>query len=56
MQVQRTMLELLNQLDGFSSDDRIKVMGPGLESNSIRAATVAATARGSKYFVDISRA
>lgn len=24
-EVQRTMLELLNQLDGFSSDDRIKV-------------------------------
>lgn len=26
-EVQRTMLELLNQLDGFSSDDRIKVRG-----------------------------
>jgi 26S proteasome regulatory subunit T5 len=26
-EVQRTMLELLNQLDGFSSDERIKV-GP----------------------------
>jgi 26S proteasome regulatory subunit T5 len=25
-EVQRTMLELLNQLDGFSSDDRIKVV------------------------------
>jgi ATP-dependent 26S proteasome regulatory subunit len=24
-EVQRTMLELLNQLDGFSSDDRVKV-------------------------------
>lgn len=24
-EVQRTMLELLNQLDGFGSDDRIKV-------------------------------
>ncbi|KAI3792412.1 hypothetical protein L2E82_06289 [Cichorium intybus] len=24
--VQRTMLELLNQLDGFSSDERIKVI------------------------------
>ena len=24
-EVQRTMLELLNQLDGFSSEDRIKV-------------------------------
>ena len=24
-EVQRTMLELLNQLDGFSSDDNIKV-------------------------------
>ena len=26
LQVQRTMLELLNQLDGFSSDTRIKVI------------------------------
>jgi len=26
-EVQRTMLELLNQMDGFSSDDRIKVIG-----------------------------
>jgi len=25
-EVQRTMLELLNQLDGFSPDDRIKVI------------------------------
>ncbi|KAF9669911.1 hypothetical protein SADUNF_Sadunf13G0013900 [Salix dunnii] len=25
-EVQRTMLEMLNQLDGFSSDDRIKVI------------------------------
>ena len=25
-QVQRTMLELLNQLDGFSSNDKIKVI------------------------------
>lgn len=25
-EVQRTMLELLNQLDGFSSDERIKVL------------------------------
>jgi ATP-dependent 26S proteasome regulatory subunit len=25
-EVQRTMLELLNQLDGFSSDERIKVI------------------------------
>ena len=25
-EVQRTMLELLNQLDGFSSDDRVKVL------------------------------
>jgi len=25
-EIQRTMLELLNQLDGFSSDDRIKVI------------------------------
>lgn len=27
-EVQRTMLELLNQLDGFSSDERIKVGAP----------------------------
>lgn len=27
-EVQRTMLELLNQLDGFSSDERIKVCCP----------------------------
>ena len=26
-EVQRTMLELLNQLDGFSSNDKIKVQG-----------------------------
>ena len=25
-EVQRTMLELLNQLDGFSSDDRVKII------------------------------
>src|SRR5205823_14901749 len=25
-EVQRTMLELLNQLDGFASDDRVKVL------------------------------
>ena len=25
-EVQRTMLELLSQLDGFSSDDKIKVL------------------------------
>ena len=31
-EVQRTMLELLNQLDGFGSDERIKVSG-GLISN-----------------------
>ena len=29
-EVQRTMLELLNQLDGFSSDDRVKVALSGL--------------------------
>lgn len=29
-EVQRTMLELLNQLDGFGSDERIKVSGVGL--------------------------
>jgi 26S proteasome regulatory subunit T5 len=27
-EVQRTMLELLNQLDGFGSDERIKVLIP----------------------------
>lgn len=27
-EVQRTMLELLNQLDGFSSDERIKASFP----------------------------
>jgi len=33
-EVQRTMLELLNQLDGFSSDERIKVSSwPGLGQN-----------------------
>jgi hypothetical protein len=31
-EVQRTMLELLNQLDGFSSDERIKVSHEGLLS------------------------
>lgn len=31
-EVQRTMLELLNQLDGFGSDDRIKVRFPRLRS------------------------
>jgi len=30
-EVQRTMLELLNQLDGFGSDDRIKVGVPSLK-------------------------
>jgi 26S proteasome regulatory subunit T5 len=29
-EVQRTMLELLNQLDGFSSDERIKVRSLGV--------------------------
>ena len=29
-EVQRTMLELLNQLDGFSSDERIKVRRPSV--------------------------
>ena len=29
-EVQRTMLELLNQLDGFGSDDRIKVISHSL--------------------------
>ena len=27
-EIQRTMLELLNQLDGFDSHSDIKVMGP----------------------------
>jgi ATP-dependent 26S proteasome regulatory subunit len=31
-EVQRTMLELLNQLDGFSSDQRIKVITTRLSS------------------------
>lgn len=31
-EVQRTMLELLNQLDGFSSDERIKVSCEGFLS------------------------
>ncbi len=33
-EVQRTMLELLNQLDGFGSDDRIKVSHNHLDSTS----------------------
>ena len=31
-EVQRTMLELLSQLDGFSSDEKIKVVGPYFDS------------------------
>ena len=34
-EVQRTMLELLNQLDGFSSDERIKVRICGVVAPSI---------------------
>ena len=34
-EVQRTMLELLNQLDGFSSDERIKVRLRGVVALSI---------------------
>lgn len=34
-EVQRTMLELLNQLDGFSSDERIKVSCFLLPLNSV---------------------
>ena len=34
-EVQRTMLELLNQLDGFSSNDDIKVTSPPLSSLSL---------------------
>jgi hypothetical protein len=30
-EVQRTMLELLNQLDGFTQDDNIKARPPALE-------------------------
>lgn len=30
-EVQRTMLELLNQLDGFSSNDKIKVQSTQLD-------------------------
>ena len=51
-EVQRTMLELLNQLDGFSSDERIKVTYPlitlelvALFSNSIPSKVIAATNR-----------
>ena len=36
-EVQRTMLELLNQLDGFSSDERIKVCNPTLLSMHLRS-------------------
>lgn len=36
-EVQRTMLELLNQLDGFSSDDRIKVINHHANSQVIAA-------------------
>ena len=34
-EVQRTMLELLNQLDGFSSNDDIKVTSPPLSNLSL---------------------
>lgn len=34
-EVQRTMLELLNQLDGFGSDDRIKVLMNSQKKNSV---------------------
>jgi len=34
-EVQRTMLELLNQLDGFSSDQRIKVIPGNRDSTSV---------------------
>lgn len=33
-EVQRTMLELLNQLDGFSSNEKIKVSVVGVAANS----------------------
>lgn len=36
-EVQRTMLELLNQLDGFSSDQRIKVSHMSLQRSSPRS-------------------
>ncbi len=35
-EVQRTMLELLNQLDGFSSEDRIKVPTCAARPSSLR--------------------
>lgn len=35
-EVQRTMLELLNQLDGFSSEDRIKVRTFAARPSSLR--------------------
>lgn len=48
-EVQRTMLELLNQLDGFSSDDRIKVgpsaVGKYWEPRLIVVQVIAATNR-----------
>lgn len=39
-EVQRTMLELLNQLDGFSSDDRIKACLRSVEQSVLADAGV----------------
>ena len=36
-EVQRTMLELLNQLDGFTQDDNIKARPPALQPRLCRA-------------------
>ena len=44
-EVQRTMLELLNQLDGFSSDDRIKVTCTNIHLSS----TMYGTSLGSTH-------
>ena len=44
-EVQRTMLELLNQLDGFSSDSRIKVSDCNLKSSRTDEEVIAATNR-----------
>ena len=45
-EVQRTMLELLNQLDGFSSEDRIKVRTcPSLFLSNLQSAHVPVCAK-----------
>ena len=39
-EVQRTMLELLNQLDGFSSTSEVKVIQGNREINLLRLNTI----------------